>query len=85
MRLPDKNYFIRDYILPVLEPVEVFFGKYGVHKITVTAIPVLIIVLLLIKGELNSKKKSASALIVYFFVIIVILLAILKYQFFNNG
>jgi hypothetical protein len=79
--IPTKNDFIEKYILPLFEPVVLFFGKYGVHRITVIMVPVLLIVLLAIKGELKSKSKSL--LIVYFFALIMVLLAILKYQFFN--
>ena len=74
-----KGEFIEKYIFPLLEPIENFFAKYGVDRFTVTSIPVLVILLLAIKGEI--KNESKSLLIVYILAVIVILLGILKFQF----
>jgi hypothetical protein len=74
-----KHEFIEKYILPLLEPIVIFFAKYGVVRVTVIAVPTLIILLLAIKSEI--KNESKSLLIAYIFAVIVILLAILKFQF----
>ena len=78
--IPSKNDFIRKYFLPLLEPVENFLGKYGIHSVTVSAIPVIIILLFAIKYEFK-KNKTKTNLVMYIIAIILLFLAILKYQF----
>ena len=74
-----KYEFIEKYIFPLLKPFEDFFGKYGIDRVTVTMVPVLIIVLFTIRSEVN--RKSNKMLIIYIFGVVLILIAIIKYQF----
>ena len=80
--LESKYEFIERYIFPVLKPIEDFFGKYGIHKVTVTVVPALIIVLIAIKGELRSKSKLL--LIAYISAAIILLIVFVKFQFFED-
>ena len=77
MRAP-KLEFIEKYILPIFDPFISFFGKYGVHKLTVIMIPILIVVLIAIKGEIKSKSKTM--LTIYLICIVFILIVLIKYQ-----
>ena len=77
-----KYRFIEKYIFPLLEPVENFFAQYGIHRVTVSGIPALIVVLIAIKGELKSKSKTL--LVIYIFGVIIMIIGIIKFQFFND-
>jgi coenzyme F420-reducing hydrogenase beta subunit len=73
-----KTHFIRKYILPIFDPLMKWGEKYGIDRVTMIGIPVL---LLLIVALIKIKGRNIYSILIIINICLIIY-AIIFYQFF---